>query len=193
MSNSSKTLIPTPPDVFQGKLVSGGELLCPDFFIKNLDNISTFKQDTSHDGKLTVKIEKSNLVIKRTSDGKIVRILNNNVSDDATKNLTGFYQPRFSLDDSNIYFLSDAYTTSTAIHELNLINGKTRFINTGFDIIVIPKGKYAGDLIAREHKYFAGSSSYDWYWIIDPRTGKEFDDPIGDNLWDFFDIWVCHG
>ena len=167
-----------------------GLQLCSDFYEKVV-NDPTYNQDTSHNGKLMAEVENTNLIIKSLIDGKIIKTVNELESDDPYKNLTGFSKPRFSLDDSKVYFLSYAWTTSPAIHELNLSTGKTRFISDGYGLIVIPQGKYAGDLIANRHEYFNGGGSYDWYWIIDPKTGKIVDDPIGDSLGDFFDIWVC--
>ena len=204
VSDKSETLIPAPAIISKDESSLGGIFFCPNFFEKNSHN-PTFNQDISHNGKLMVEVEKTSLIIKRLSDGKEIRTVSEYAHNDPTKNLTTFYKPRFSLDDSKVYFIVDAWTTSTAIHELDLSTGKTRFITGGYDLIVIPSvsekdtgdlvrtENYAGYLIAKQHKYFAGSGSYDWYWIINPKTGKNIEEPIGDSPWDFFDIWVCPG
>lgn len=167
-----------------------GLQLCPNFYEKAV-NDPAYNQDSSHDGKLVAEIKDTKLVIKHLDNGNVIRTVSESESSDPYKNLTGFSKPRFSLDDSKVYFMSYAWTTSPAIHELNLATGKTRFITDGYGLIVIPQGKYAGDLIADRHQYFNGTGSYDWFWIINPKTGKVIDDPIGDSLGDFFDILVC--
>ena len=140
---------------------------------------------------MTVEIENTNLIIKSLSGGQVIRTMSESASNDMTKNLTRFYRPRFSLDDSKVYFETDAWATSPAIHELDISTGNTRFISDGYGLIVIPQGEYAGDLIANTHKYFNGGGSYDWYWIIDPKTGEDVSNPVGDSLGFFFDISVC--
>ena len=150
----------------------------------------------SHNGMFIAERKKEDgayaLVIRRLDDNNVTVIVREKPGQDIESQISDFYEPRFSLDDKKVYFRSSAWTTSTAIHELDIATGKVRFITDGNDFIVVPSGEYTGKLAIIKHKYFLGSGSYDWYWLVDPKTGglaKE--DPIGENLSDFFDIYVC--
>ena len=151
----------------------------------------------SHNGIFNAERENENgaytLKIKRIDNNSFVRVIKEKPDQDAKSNLAGFYEPRFSLDDKKVYFLSLAWTTSTAIHELDIATGKIRFVTDGTDFIVIPLGKYAGKLAIAKHKYFLGSGTYYWYWLMDPETGElAEEDPIGEDLNMFLDIYVCN-
>jgi dipeptidyl aminopeptidase/acylaminoacyl peptidase len=93
-------------------------------------------------------------------------------------NLSGLDMPTFAPDGKLIYFISAAWTTSGAVHVLDVRIGKTWFLSPGNTLKMVPWGKYAGNLIVSKHKYFAGGGAYDFYWLISP-TGEEIM-PIGD-------------
>ncbi len=86
--------------------------------------------------------------------------------------LGGFTEPCFSPDNRRVYFLSRAYAVSDAVHVVDVATRATRFVCAGNTVEVVPKGAFAGDLIVQQHRYFAGSGSYDWYWLLDTR-GKD--------------------
>jgi len=134
-------------------------------------------------GKLYVKDKNSNI-------GKNIVEIPEAPNQDPEKNLTGFYNLRFSIDNKELYFITDAWTTSGAIHGVNLETGQTKFVTDGDIFAIIPSGEYAGKIIVRKHKYFVGPGSYDWYWLVDPRTGKEIG-PIGESIDEFYDIYIC--
>ena len=130
----------------------------------------------SHNGIFIAERENDNgahaLIIRKLDDSSIFRIVREKLDQFVESNLTDFYEPRFSLDDKKVYFRSLGWTTSNAIHELDIATGKVRFITDGNDFIVIPAGEYAGKLAVAKHKYFLGSGSYDWYWLIGSRNRK---------------------
>lgn len=92
--------------------------------------------------------------------------------------LSGFSSPVFSLDGGSIYFISSAWATSGAIHLINIKTKRTKFVSPGNSLQLVRSGKYVGHLIILKHKYFAGTGSYDFYWIVSPQ-GREVL-PIGD-------------
>ena len=87
---------------------------------------------------------------------------------------------KFSPDGKKIYFLTVAWTTSCAVHEVNIDGSDEQFIIDGNSIKVIPKGRHKGNLIVDRHKYFVGGGSYDWYYLVTPE-GKEIG-TFGDDL-----------
>jgi len=91
--------------------------------------------------------------------------------------LGGFTAPCFSPDNRRVYFLSQAYAVSDAVHVVDLATKATHFVCAGNTIEVVPRGVFQGDLIVQQHRYFAGGGSFDWYWLVDPR-GKDVN-PIG--------------
>ncbi len=106
------------------------------------------------------------------------------------ENLEGFSHPLFSLNGQYVYFMSSAWVTSGAIHQLNLKTKQTRFVSAGNSLLVVRHGEYAGNLIVQKHKYFAGTGTYDFFWLISPR-GKELL-PVGEaqeQLQTFLDLY----
>ena len=80
--------------------------------------------------------------------------------------------PQFSPDGQTIYFQSMAWVTSGAIHAYDLARKTDRFVCAGNELEVVPRGEYAGCLLATQHRYFLGGGSYDWYYLLRPN-GKE--------------------
>jgi hypothetical protein len=81
----------------------------------------------------------------------------------------GFSDPQFSPDGRRIYFLSQAWVTSRAVHVADLNTGEVRFVCPGNSLEVIPRGEYAGHLMVSQHHYFLGGGSYDWLWLVTPN------------------------
>lgn len=92
--------------------------------------------------------------------------------------VAGLTAPCFSPDGQTVYFLSQAYAVSDAVHAVDLRTRAVRFVCPGNTVEVVPKGVFKGDLIVQQHRYFAGGGTFDWYWLIDPR-GKDVN-PVGD-------------
>ncbi len=82
--------------------------------------------------------------------------------------LASFSALQFSPDGRRIYFLSAAWATSAAVHVLDLRTGKESYVGPGNSLEVIQTGRYAGDLIVCQHRYFLAGGSYDWLWLLTP-------------------------
>jgi len=80
----------------------------------------------------------------------------------------------FSPDSKTLYFITSAWVTSGAIHGVNVDGRNLRFVTDGNELQIINKGRYKGDLIVNQHRYFDyhGGGSYDWDWLYTP-TGKQ--------------------
>ncbi|MCK4401795.1 hypothetical protein KAW08_05790 [bacterium] len=80
--------------------------------------------------------------------------------------------PQFSSDDASIYFMSMGTVTSDIIYLLHLETNKLYFVVSDNSLEVIQRGRYEGCLIVKQHKYFLGGGSYDWFWLLS-YDGKE--------------------
>jgi len=76
----------------------------------------------------------------------------------------------FSPDGGSLYFIGSAWVTSGALHVVNLRTGRDRFIAAANAVDVVPSGKYVGNLIVQQHRYFLGCGAYDWYWLITQKA-----------------------
>ena len=93
--------------------------------------------------------------------------------------LGGLRELQFSPDGKKIYFTSQAWATSGAVHVVEIESGAERFVCGGNLMQVIPRGRYAGHLILSQHRYFLGHGSYDWAWLFTPG-GREVAPIAGD-------------
>lgn len=84
----------------------------------------------------------------------------------------------FSLDSQTLYFLTYAWTTSNALHAVNIADAKQRYLLPANSLAVATDEEYKGNLILNQHRYFIGGGSYDWYWLFTPE-GKEIG-PLGE-------------
>lgn len=111
-------------------------------------------------------------------DGSAQRLLVEGRNDKDPKHaLAALHSPIFSPDGRVVYFLSSAWATSGSVHAIDLANAKERFVTAGNSLDVIPAGRYAGDLIVNQHRYWLAGGSYDWFWLVSP-TGEDRG-PIG--------------
>lgn len=92
--------------------------------------------------------------------------------------LAGFKAPQFSPDGHKVYFLSDAWVTSAAVHMVDVQTGRESYVCPGNSLEVVPRGEYAGHLLVGKHKYFLAGGSYDWLWLVTPQ-GREVG-PVSD-------------
>lgn len=93
----------------------------------------------------------------------------------------GFEDLAFSNDGQRIFFLSPAWTTSGAIHLVDVVLGSSRFVTPGNSLRILRTGSYAGCLVASQHRYFLGGGSYDYYYLF-AENGDQigvvaYDDP----------------
>lgn len=84
----------------------------------------------------------------------------------------------FSPDSKSLYFLTNAWATSSKLHVVDIASKKQHFLMQANSIKVVNHGKYKGYLIVQQHRYFLNSGSYDWYWLFSPE-GKEIG-PLGE-------------
>ena len=87
----------------------------------------------------------------------------------------------FSPDSKILYFITYAWTTSGALHSVNIDGTHLRYIAPANSLEVITKGRYKGYFIVSEHRYFIPpGGTYDWYWLVTP-DGKD-DGPLGEDV-----------
>lgn len=100
---------------------------------------------------------------------------------ECTKPIEMIIAPRyltFSPDSKTLYFLTYAWTTSKALHTVNIADAKQRYLLPANSLAVATDEEYKGNLILNQHRYFIGGGSYDWYWLFTPE-GKEIG-PLGE-------------
>ena len=100
-------------------------------------------------------------------------------SDEPERNLRGFGGLTLSPDGRTLYFNTTAWATSGALHALDLVTGKERFITSSNGFFVATRQPYAGNLVVVKHKYHPTSGSYDHWWLVTP-DGKEIRDVAPD-------------
>ena len=91
--------------------------------------------------------------------------------------------PQFSANGRNVFFVTDAWATSGAVHVVDTTNGKEHYVCSGSDLEVVPRGEYKDCLLVQQHRYFMGGGTYDWYWLFRPN-GKEVG-PVGEDTENF--------
>lgn len=118
------------------------------------------------------------------ADGKGPTALVRSKQSDKMENvLAGFSKPQFSSNGKLVYFLSEAWTTSGALHVVDTTNGKEHFVCPAEEFEIVPSGEYRDDLLVQQHRYLIGGGSYDWFWLLKP-DGKEVG-PVGEDTENF--------
>lgn len=114
------------------------------------------------------------------ADGSGDKLLLKGRKDDPKHQLCDFRQKQFSSDGRRLYFLTPGWTTSDALHVLDMRSGDERYLMPANDLLVLSfcPNKYKDDLVVLAHRYFALGGSYDWYWLYDP-SGKDQLGPLG--------------
>jgi hypothetical protein len=102
--------------------------------------------------------------------------------------LANFSKPQFTSDGRKVYFLSDAWVTSGAVHMVDTTNGKEHFVCPGSDLEVIRAGEYKDCLLVEQHRYFIGGGTFDWYWLF-RADGREIG-PVGEDTENFKATYV---
>jgi dipeptidyl aminopeptidase/acylaminoacyl peptidase len=97
--------------------------------------------------------------------------------------LAGFSKLQFSSNGKLVYFLSEAWTTSGALHVVDTTNSKEHFVCPAAEFEVVRSGEYRDHLLVQQHRYLIGGGSYDWYWLLKP-DGKEVG-PVGEDTENF--------
>jgi hypothetical protein len=102
--------------------------------------------------------------------------------------LAGFSKPQFSTNGKLVYFLSEAWATSAALHVVDTTNAKEHFVCPALEFEVVPSGQYRDCLLVQQHRYFIGGGTYDWLWLLRP-DGNEVG-PVGENTENFKATYV---
>lgn len=121
----------------------------------------------------------SELWIVDAAGGAPRRLIGARKSAEPQENLSDFASPRFSPDGGTVYVLTEAWATSSAVHAVDAVTGRVRFVCPGNSLQVVPRGEYAGHLVVSQHRYFLGGGSYDWFWLVTPEGGEV--GPIGES------------
>ncbi|HLW36205.1 MAG TPA: hypothetical protein VKS98_11150 [Chthoniobacterales bacterium] len=123
------------------------------------------------------------------ADGKDAACLvRSKASDKMETVLAGFSNPQFSTNGKLVYFLSQAWTTSGALHVVDTTNGKEHFFCPAEEFEIVRSGEYRDHLLVQQHRYFIGGGSYDWFWLVKP-DGKEVG-PVGEDTENFKTTYV---
>jgi dipeptidyl aminopeptidase/acylaminoacyl peptidase len=104
-------------------------------------------------------------------------------SDKMESILAGFSKPQFSTNGRYVFFLSDAWATSGALHVVDTTNGKEHFVCPALEFEIVGSGEYRDCLLVAQHRYFIGGGTYDWFWLLRP-DGKEIG-PVGEDTENF--------
>ncbi len=86
--------------------------------------------------------------------------------------LADFSDIQFSNDSKTIFFMSQAWTTSDAIHKVDVTTKEESFVAPGLSMKLISRGNYAGDIRVTQHRYHKRGGSYDCDYTLTPE-GKE--------------------
>jgi dipeptidyl aminopeptidase/acylaminoacyl peptidase len=123
------------------------------------------------------------------SDGKNPRKVVEPKAADKTENiLAEMSTPQFSSDGRRIFFETSAWTTSSAVHVIDLSTKKEQFVCAGNGLEVIRSGEYKDCFLVQQHRYFIGGGSYDWYWLLRP-DGEEVG-PVGEETKNFKEMYL---
>lgn len=95
--------------------------------------------------------------------------------------LCAFQGKQFSSDGSTLYFLSPAWTTSSALHAFTLSSRTSRFVIPANDFAILSwcRSDLKDAIVAQQHRYFRFGGSFDWYWLFDPSGAREIG-PVGE-------------
>jgi hypothetical protein len=96
--------------------------------------------------------------------------------------LCGFQSKQFSSDGATLYFLSPAWTTSSALHAFDIKARTTRYVLPANDLLVLSwctAADLRDALVVQQHRYFRFGGSYDWYWLFSPGGEKDLG-PVGE-------------
>jgi TonB family protein len=114
----------------------------------------------------------SDVYVIRISDHALRKLVTAAHSKQPENELSGINALTVSPDGSTLYFKTAAWVTSGAIHAVPIQGGRERFVTSGNSIAVVQRGKYAGYLVASQHRYMDGHGSWDPYVLVSPE-GKE--------------------
>ncbi|MBX4271865.1 hypothetical protein [Clostridium estertheticum] len=115
------------------------------------------------------------------SDGREELLVTCSEAKETKDIIAGICNPKLTQDKKKIYFMSEAWTTSAAIHVVDIESKNQQFVCPGNYLKIIEEGQYSGDLIVNQHRYHDAPNygSYDDYYIVD-ENGVQIED-LGDD------------
>ncbi|ABK61086.1 hypothetical protein [Clostridium novyi] len=127
-------------------------------------------------------IENNQLWLKY-SNGQEKLLVSSREEEDVRYVIAGISNPKFTSDKKSIYFLSEAWAVSAAVHKVDVETGEEKFICDGNYFEIIENGKYKGKLLVIKHKYraYPMNGSYEGVCVVDEygneilSLGEEFD------------------
>jgi hypothetical protein len=122
---------------------------------------------TDSDGNQNMDIE-----VGLNGNSSFQVLVKNSPSSDPERNLTNFSYLFLSPDSKTLYFETDAWVTAHAIHAFDLSTKSIRFVTNGELECVVLAGRYQGDLVVQQHRYFVQGGSHDDLYLFTPE-GKE--------------------
>ncbi len=99
------------------------------------------------------------------------------------KTIVSIERMQFSLDSKTLYFQTSAWVMSGALHAINIDGSNFRYIAPSNDFALVAEGRYTGDLVISQHRYYIPLGSFDEYWAYTPE-GK-YEGPIGPDFREF--------
>ncbi len=165
-------------------------------FLKNADGSETPLTSQGQDSQLTLSPDGQMAVFVRTttqqpietgagevaftelwlvnrSTRQLTKLVSSKESEKIEETLAGFSSPQFSLNNKQVFFLSEAWATSSSVQNVDLQTRSVQFVTAGNSLQVIRDGQYQGYLRINQHRYKQDApGSYDCDYIFTPE-GKE--------------------
>lgn len=90
------------------------------------------------------------------------------------KDLSCFYDPKYSADGQDIYFVTPSWATSGAIQAFDRKTGKVAFIIDGGPYLVIGSGPHKGMLLVLRRKYpdNVAEGAFEEFDLVSPLSGE---------------------
>jgi hypothetical protein len=112
--------------------------------------------------------ERTELWVIRADGSNARRLLRGREGNAPESTLADFGNPLFSPDGRTVYFASRGWVTSDALHAVEVVTGRERFICGANTFELLTVGRYRGDLMVGQHRY-GTSGSFDGTWIVSPH------------------------
>ena len=118
--------------------------------------------------------------LKSNSETDSILLIDSRNSENMEMVLGSINGLKFAPDGDYLYFKSNAWATSDAIHRVNIKTHEESFVTAGNTLDIVINGKFKGYLIVSKHKYYPQGGSYDDFWLLSP-DGKEIKN-LGDTM-----------
>jgi Tol biopolymer transport system component len=96
------------------------------------------------------------------------RVLRGRAADDRSRVIGCIHRPTFSPDGRWIFFESEAWVTSAALHRVEVATGREQFVCPSNGYEWIRRGRYDGALLVMQHRS-ARDRARDGAWIVTPQ------------------------